>query len=106
MTRYSITRKRNNKKYKKSPKGRGKGRRSIRRCKTRKPKGFKRGKRHTVGKRRQMVGGEVFDFNVDADDLQVLLSSGIEKYRTPFEQKKIMYTIFNIDFLFVCSLYK
>jgi hypothetical protein len=61
MTRYSITRKRNNKKYKKSPKGRGKGRRSIRRCKTRKPKGFKKAKRYTVGKRRQMVGGVIGD---------------------------------------------
>ena len=57
MTRYSITRKRNNKKYKKSRTGRGKGRRSIRRCKTRKPKGFKKAKRYTVGKRRRMVGG-------------------------------------------------
>ena len=61
MARYLTTRKRNNKKYKKSPKGRGKGRRSIRRCKTRKPKGFKKAKRHTVGKRRRMVGGEVGD---------------------------------------------
>ena len=61
MTRYSITRKRNNKKYKKSPKVRGKGRRSIMRCKTRKPKGFKKAKRYTVGKRRRMVGGVVGD---------------------------------------------
>jgi len=61
MTRYSITRKRNIKKYKKSPKGRGKGRRSIRRCKTRKSKGFKKAKRHTVGKRRRMVGGVIGD---------------------------------------------
>lgn len=91
MVRYLTTRKRNYKKYKKSPKGRGKGRRSIRRCKTRKPKGFRKAKRYTVGKRRRMVGGEGFDFNVDADDLQVLLSSGIEKYRSPFSQKYIMY---------------
>ena len=91
MPRYLTTRKRNIKKYKKSRTGRGKGRRSIRRCKTRKPKGFKKAKRHTVGKRRRMVGGEVFDFNVDAADLQVLLSSGIEKYRSPFAQKYIMY---------------
>jgi hypothetical protein len=92
MTRYSITRKRNIKKYKKSRTGRGKGRRSIRRCKTRKPKGFKKAKRYTVGKRRRMmVGGADFDFNVDADDLQVFMSSGIEKYRSPFSQKYIMY---------------
>ena len=92
MARYLTTRKRNNKKYKKSPKGRGKGRRSIRRCKTRKPKGFKKAKRYTVGKRRRMmVGGADFDFNVDADDLQVFMSSGIEKYRSPFSQKYIMY---------------
>ena len=61
MTRCLTTRKRNIKKYKKSSKGRGKGRRSIRRCKTRKPKGFKKAKRYTVGKRRRMVGGEVGD---------------------------------------------
>ena len=91
MTRCLTTRKRNIKKYKKSRTGRGKGRRSIRRCKTRKPKGFKKAKRYTVVKRRRMVGGEVFDFNVDANDLQVLLSSGIEKYRSPFAQKHIMY---------------
>ena len=91
MTRYLTTRKRNNKKYKKSRTGRGKGRRSIRRCKTRKPKGFKKAKRYTVVKRRRMGGGEVFDFNVDEDDLQVFMSSGIEKYRSPFAQKHIMY---------------
>jgi hypothetical protein len=38
-----------------------------------------------------MVGGADFDFNVDADDLQVFMSSGIEKYRSPFSQKYIMY---------------
>jgi hypothetical protein len=58
MTRYLTTRKRNIKKYKKSRTGRGKGRRSIRRCKTRKPKIFRKAKRHTVSKRRNMVGGE------------------------------------------------
>lgn len=57
MTRYLTTRKRNIKKYKKSRTGRGKGRRSIRRCKTRKPKIFRKAKRHTVSKRRNMVGG-------------------------------------------------
>ena len=61
MTRCLTTRKRNIKKYKKSRTGRGKGRRSIRRCKTRKLKGFKKAKRHTVGKRRRMVGGGVGD---------------------------------------------
>jgi hypothetical protein len=65
MTRYSITRKRNIKKYKKSRTGRGKGRRSIRRCKTRKPKGFKKAKRYTVGKRRRMVGGYEFDVTME-----------------------------------------
>jgi hypothetical protein len=58
-----TTRKRNIKKYKKSRTGRGKGRRSIRRCKTRKPKGFKKAKRHTVGKRRWMVGGNGDHYN-------------------------------------------
>lgn len=63
MTRCLTTRKRNIKKYKKSRTGRGKGRRSIRRCKTRKPKGFKKAKRHTVGKRRWMVGGNGDHYN-------------------------------------------
>ena len=65
MTRCLTTRKRNIKKYKKSSKGRGKGRRSIRRCKTRKPKGFKKAKRYTVGKRRRMVGGYEFDVTME-----------------------------------------
>ncbi len=97
MTRYSITRKRNIKKYKKSQKGRGKGRRSIRRCKTRKPKGFKKAKRHTIVKRRRMVGGDdVFNFNVDPADLQVLMSK-IEKYTSPFSVNKIKYTYIPVD---------
>lgn len=77
MTRYSITRKRNNKKYKKSQNGRGKGRRSIRRCKTRKPKGFKRAKRHTVGKRRQMVGGngDHYNFLINTDMLRMYIQT-------------------------------
>lgn len=94
MARYLTTRKRNNKKYKKSPKGRGKGLRSIRRCKTRKPKGFRKAKRHTVGKRRRMVGGADFDFNVNADDLQVFMSK-IEKYTSPFSINGIKYKYYN-----------
>ena len=89
MTRYLTTRKRNIKKYKKSRTGRGKGRRSIRRCKTRKPKGFKKAKRHTVGKRRRMVGGENFNFNVDADDLNKYMSY-MDKYRSELSIKGII----------------
>jgi hypothetical protein len=81
MTRYSVKRGRRIKKYKKSPKGRGKGRRSISRCKTRKPKGFKKAKRHTVGKRRRMVGGAPFNFNVNSDDLEKYMSY-MDKYRS------------------------
>jgi len=89
MTRYSITRRRHIKKYKKSRKGCG-GRggrsvRSIRRCKTRKPKGFRKAKRHTLGKRMKMSGG--FNFDVSTDTIkthilskysQQLNSNGIE----------------------------
>jgi hypothetical protein len=58
MPRYSGKRGRRIKKYKKSRKGCGRrGRRSIMREKTRKSKIFKKAKRHTLGKRRRMVGG-------------------------------------------------
>jgi hypothetical protein len=77
MARYLTKKRRNIKKYKKSRTGRGKGGRSI--------------KRHTVGKRRRMVGGDdVFDFNVDPNDLQVFMSK-IEKYTSPFRAKSIQY---------------
>ena len=71
MTRYSVKRGRRIKKYKKSRTGRGKGRRSIRRCKTRKPKIFRKAKRHTVSKRRNMVGGvcEGYNFRVTSTDV-------------------------------------
>lgn len=77
MARYLTTRKRNNKKYKKSPKGRGKGRRSI--------------KRHTVGKRRRMVGGDLymdqFNFNVTADDLNYVIGKN-QSYASKFGQSE------------------
>lgn len=71
MTRYLTTRKRNIKKYKKSRTGRGKGRRSIRRCKTRKPKIFMKKKKNNVSKRRMMVGGvcEGYNFRVTSEDV-------------------------------------
>ena len=72
MTRYLTTRKRNIKKYKKSRTGRGKGRRSIRRCKTRKPKIFMKKKKNNVSKRRRMVGGEGcegYNFRVTSEDI-------------------------------------
>lgn len=91
MTRYLTKKRRNIKKYKKSQKGRGKGRISIRRCKTRKLKGFKKAKRYTLGKRRRMVGGaDDFNFNVDPVDLQVFMSK-IDKYTSPFRMKGIKY---------------
>jgi hypothetical protein len=86
MTRYSITRRRHIKKYKKSRKGcGGRGRRSVRSGKTRKPKGFRKAKRHTVGKRMKMYGG--FNFEVNEQEIkahilskysQQLKSNGIE----------------------------
>lgn len=72
MTRYLTTRKRNIKKYKKSRTGRDKGRRSIRRCKTRKPKIFMKKKKNNVSKRRMMVGGldcEGYMFQVKPNDV-------------------------------------
>ena len=78
MARYLTKKRRNIKKYKKSRKGHRRKGRSI--------------KRHTVGKRRRMVGGDdVFDFNIDPNDLQVFMSK-IEKYASPFRAKSIQYT--------------
>ena len=77
MARYLTKKRRNIRKYKKSRIGRGKGRRSV--------------KRHTVGKRRRMVGGDdVFDFNINSEDLQVFMSE-IDKYTSPFRAKSITY---------------
>ena len=77
MTRYSITRRRHIKKYKKSRKGcGGRGRRSvrsIRRCKTRKPKGFRKARRHTLGNRMKMSGG--FNFEVNPSSYFFLLNA-------------------------------
>jgi len=84
MTRYSFTRRRHIKKYKKSRKGRrgrgGRSVRSIRRCKTRKPKGFRKAKRHTLGNRRRTggVGCEGYKFNIDSNELaSYMLKNGI-----------------------------
>jgi hypothetical protein len=63
MTRYLTKKRRNIKKYKKSRKGNRRGRRSV--------------KRHTLGKRRRMVGGDIyedhFNFNVDDPDLLYII---------------------------------
>lgn len=77
MARYLTKKKRNIKKYKKSRRGLRRGRISV--------------KRHTVVKRRRMVGGaDEFDFNVDHNDLQVFMSK-IDKYTSPFRIGGIMY---------------
>ena len=74
MTRYSITRRRHIKKYKKSRKGcGGRGRRSVRSGKTRKPKGFRKARRHTVGKRMKMSGG--FNFEVNEQEIKAHILS-------------------------------
>jgi len=68
MARYLTKKRRNIKKYKKSRNGHRRKGRSV--------------KRHTVGKRRRMmVGGADFDFNVDADDLEKYMSH-MDKYRS------------------------
>ena len=84
MTRYLTTRKRNIKKYKKSRTGRGKGRRSIRRCKTRKPKIFMKKKKNNVSKRRMMVGGvcEGYIFRVTSEDV-FRSKQFLDIFRTP-----------------------
>jgi len=77
MTRYLTIRKRNNKKYKKSRKGHTRRRRSV--------------KRHTVGKRRRMVGGDdMFNFNVPPEDLKTTMSH-YETYGSPFRHNYIRY---------------
>jgi len=80
MTRYSVKRGRRIKKYKKSRKGcRGRARRSIRRCKTRKSKIFRKAKRHTVSNRRNMVGGVVdFPFRITSDEILTYVNSRID----------------------------
>ena len=86
MTRYSVKRGRRIKKYKKSRKlyrrrGRGRGRRSIRRCKSRKSKIFMKTKRNNVGKMRRMVGGEGckgYNFNISVDEVKAYVE---RKYR-------------------------
>ncbi len=73
MTRYSVKRGRRIKKYKKSRKGcRGRGRRSIRRCKSRKSKIFMKTKRNNVSNRRNMVGGVCrgYNFNITVVEVQ------------------------------------
>lgn len=77
MTRCLTKKKRNIKKYKKSRRGLRRGRISV--------------KRHTVVKRRRMVGGaDEFDFNVPPEDLKVAMSY-YETYGSPFRQNYIQY---------------
>jgi hypothetical protein len=104
MTRYSITRKRNNKKYKKSQKGRGKGRRSIRRCKTRKPKGFKKAKRHTIVKRRRMVGGGIgndYNFFINTDMLKKYIQ---KEYSRSFGATSLVLELKGYGYAFITKL--
>jgi hypothetical protein len=77
MARYLTKKRRNIKKYKKSRKGHRRKGRSV--------------KRHTVGKRRRMVGGDVFtdkfNFNVTADDLNFVIGKN-QSYASKFRQSE------------------
>ena len=81
MTRYSVKRGRRIKKYKKSRKGCGRrGRRSIRRCKTRKSKIFMKTTRNNVSNRRKMSGGFNFEITMEQAKTHIL-----RKYSKSFQ---------------------
>lgn len=77
MPRYSIKRRRNIRKYKKSRRGRGqgrgRGRGSTRTSKPIKSKVFRKSRRNNIVKRRRMVGGEwTYSFRLSLDEIKKL----------------------------------
>jgi hypothetical protein len=82
MARYLTKKRRNIKKYKKSRKGHRRGGRSI--------------KRHTVGKRRRMVGGDdVFNFNINSEDLKYVMSRN-QRYPVLLGVNKVEFVAYGI----------